>query len=78
MEKFAIQDIMEGFPIGGVNIGQRRASEGVGPTQAACGRGQGPDCAGRPPGQPLAPLWAIYVLHEAFITLTFIYFSRDF
>ena len=33
----------------GVNIGQRRAPEGVGPTQAACGLGQGVTRAGRLP-----------------------------
>ena len=32
MEKFVILDMMEGFPIGVVNIGQRRASEEVEPT----------------------------------------------
>ncbi|KAE8818932.1 hypothetical protein D1007_03325 [Hordeum vulgare] len=29
----------EGFPHGGVNTGQMRALEEVGPTQAACGQG---------------------------------------
>ena len=78
MEKFAILDMMKGFPIVGVNIGQRRVSEEVGPTQATCGRGEGPDHAGRPPWQALAPLWPTFGAREASVTLIFIYFSRDF
>ena len=39
MEKFAILDLLEGFWIGEVNIGQRRAPKEVGPTQAASSRG---------------------------------------
>ena len=78
MEKFTILDILEGFPIGEVNIGRRRAPEEVGPTQATWWRGQGVGRAGRPPGQALAPLWPIFVLREASVTLIFIYFSQDF
>ena len=78
MEKFAILDLLERFPIGEVNIGRRRAPEGVGITQVTCGRGQGVGRAGRPPGQALAPLWPIFVLREASVTLIFIFFSRDF
>ena len=34
MEKFAIMEVVDGFPLGGLNIGQRRAPEEVGATQA--------------------------------------------
>ena len=47
IEKFVILDVVEGFPLRGVNIGQRRASEEVGSTHTACRRGQGPGHAGR-------------------------------
>ena len=78
MEKFTILDLMEGFSLGGVNIGERMAPEEVGPTQATCGCGQGVGRAGRLPGQALAPLWPTFGAPEASVMLIFIYFSRDF
>ncbi|KAE8768570.1 hypothetical protein D1007_59950 [Hordeum vulgare] len=60
MEKFAILDVMEGFPRGGVNIGQMRVSKEVGSTQPPCGCSQGSGRAGRSPGQGLAPVWPIF------------------
>ena len=71
MEKFAILDVMEGFSRGGVNIGQRRAPDEVGPTQAASWRGQGVGRAHRLPGQPLPPLWPIFGHLEASVMLFF-------
>ena len=60
MEKFAILEVVEGFPLRRLNIGQRRAPEEVGPTQAASWRGQGLGRASRSHGRPLAPLWPIF------------------
>ena len=56
MEKFAIVDVIEGFSHEAVNIGQRRASEEVGPTQAASWRGLEPGRAHLWPRRPLAHL----------------------
>ena len=55
MEKFAILEVVEGFPIGTINIGQRRAPEEVGPTQASSWRGRGVGRAHRSPRRPMAP-----------------------
>ena len=60
MEKFTILDMLEGFPVRGVSIGQMRASQEVGPTQVAYGRDQGGmprrEVASADPRPPLAHL----------------------
>ena len=71
MEKFAIPESLRGFPLGTLNIGQRRAPEEVVPTQATSWRGLGPGRASRPPGRPLAPLWPIFGDPEASVSLIF-------
>ena len=73
-----ILDMMLGFSVGKVNIGRRRAPEGVAPTQAAWWRDQGVVRAGWPLGRRVAPLWTHLMPLEASVTLIFIYFSRDF
>ena len=75
MEKFTILEVVEGFPLGGLNIGQRRAPEEVGPTQAASRRGLGPGGANRSPGQPLAPSGPSLVIQKLLFLSFFIYFS---
>ena len=78
MDKFAILDVMEGFSHGGVNIGQRREPEEVGPTQVASWRGQGVGRAHKSPGRPLAPLWPIFGHLEASGTRIFYIFFLGF
>lgn len=79
MEKFVILEVVVGFPLGGLNIGQRRALEEVGPAQAACWRVQGVGRARRSLGRPLATLWPIFDDLEASVTLIFyIYFLEFF
>lgn len=78
MEKFMILEVVEGFPLGGLNIGQRRALEEVGPTEAASWLRQGVGHANRSPGRPLAPLWPIFGDLEASVALIFLYFSWNY
>ena len=74
MEKFAILEVVEGFPLRILNIGQRRAPVEVGPTQAAFWHSLGPARASRSTGQPPAPLWPIFGDPEASVSLIFFYF----
>ena len=60
MEKFAILEVVEGFPLEGLNIVERNTSEEVGPTQAASWRGLGPGRTSTPSARPLAPLWPFF------------------
>ena len=78
MEKFVILESLRGFPLRTLNIGKRRAPEGVGPTQVACGRSQGVGRARRSPGRPLAPLYPIFGDLEASVTLIFYVFFLEF
>ena len=78
MEKFAILEVVEGFPLGTLNIGQRREPEEVGPTQATSWHDLGPGRASRPPGRPLAPLWPSFGDPEASVLLIFLYIFLDF
>ena len=73
-----ILDVMEGFSHGGVNIGQRRASEEVGPTQASCGCDQVLGRAGWSPGQLMAPLWPSFDDPEASVSLIIYIFFLEF
>ncbi len=77
MEKFTILEVVEGFPLGTLNIGQRRAPEEVGPTQAASWRGLGPGRASRSPGRPLAPSGP-FGDPEASVSLIFYIFFLEF
>ena len=73
MEKFTIPEVVEGFPLGTLNIGQRRAPEEVGPTKATSWRGLGPGRASRPPGRPLPP-FGLFGDPEASISIIFFIF----
>ena len=78
MEKYTILKVVEGFPLGTLNIGQRRALEEVGPTQATSWRGLGPGRASRPFGRTLAPLWPSFGDPETSVSLIFYIYFLDF